>query len=319
MAIRYAAAALLLLGPLMAAAQTTPRTVTQEDIDAGQKALQSALTSGAAAKSTAGADFRGRTAAQDIADWTMQPAVKQRLDELIGEQDATARGAAITILADQMRRIVLINHYWNTWPLLKRERDLWDKWVQLVLPQTSATDSVQRVKAREAEFAKTYVPGTDPAVLDADMQSLLTLYNRERLSISKDANAKLAAAPGGMPSRTRQTPCPTDTPSSGSDGAAGASDSSSSHAARVTQTPSLAAYYPDEARRSASTGRVLLRLDIDETGCARNFQVVESTGDPLLDDAALRYAEAMRFRPATADGKPKHSSPELPVKFALAD
>jgi TonB family protein len=62
-----------------------------------------------------------------------------------------------------------------------------------------------------------------------------------------------------------------------------------------------------------------LRLDIDETGCARNFQVVESTGDPLLDDAALRYAEAMRFRPATADGKPKHSSPELPVKFALAD
>jgi TonB family protein len=311
--IRCVTATVLLLASLIRPVQAIGATATQDDLNALQNALRKEIQEGPAAKSTQGADFRGRTASQDIADWVAEPATKKRLDELLAEQDDTARRAAMAILVDQARRMILVNDYWNTWPNLKRERDLWDQWVKLLLPQTSASDSIQRVKDREAEFTKTsYVPGADPAVLEADLNSLSKMYNRERLSLAKDANAKLATMSGRLPSRSRQTPCPSVEPSSGA-------ATQPNRPVSVTGSPDVGLYYPDEARRSGSTGRVLVRLYIDDTGCAKKFEVVESAGDPTLDDAALRYAEGMRFRPALKDGKPVASEPKVPVNFALAD
>jgi TonB family protein len=287
-------------------------TLTQDQVKALQTALKADLSDGPAAKSKDAVDFRGRTAAQDIADWVSAADTKQRLDGFLAtsENDETARRNAATILVDQIRRMRLIDAYWKSWPMLKRERDLWDQWAQLVTPQSVATDSIQRVKDREAGFAKTYVPTADPAVLDADLQSLLKLYNHERLSLAKEANAKLATMNGRLPSRTRQSPCPAASP-------ADSTDTRPTRPVAVTSQPSVADYYPDDVRRSESSGRVLLKLTIDEAGCAKKFDVLESTGDPLLDDAALRFAEAMRFKPAFADGKPAQTSVRLPVMFSL--
>jgi TonB family protein len=305
-------ALLLLLGSLAGLVRAASATVTQDDLNALQNSLKTQISQGSAANSTAGADFRGRTASQDIADWVTQSATQKRLEELLGEQDDSARRAAREILVDQMRRVILINDYWTTWPNLKRERDLWDQWAQLVLPQSSATDSIQRVRDREAEFAKTYVPSADPAVLDADLNSLLRLYNHERLSLSKDANAKWVTIPGRLEGRSRQTPCPTPSTSD-------TTDNRPNRQVAVTASPNVSDYYPAEARRSGSTGRVLVRLRVDETGCAQRFDVIESTGDPLLDHGALLVAEQMTFKPATAGGKPVASSPTLPVTFDLKD
>lgn len=57
--------------------------------------------------------------------------------------------------------------------------------------------------------------------------------------------------------------------------------------------------YPSGLRRAGVEGRVLLWMYVDETGLVTRTEVKQSSGSPALDDAALRVADRMRFRPAT--------------------
>lgn len=69
--------------------------------------------------------------------------------------------------------------------------------------------------------------------------------------------------------------------------------------------------YPDGARRRGIEGLVLVRIDVDATGAAAACTVLTSSGNVLLDDAALRAARRWRFQ----------SGPgvvEQPFRFELA-
>lgn len=54
--------------------------------------------------------------------------------------------------------------------------------------------------------------------------------------------------------------------------------------------------YPDGARRRGIEGLVLVRIDVDAAGTAVACTVMTSSGNVLLDDAALRAARRWRFR-----------------------
>jgi len=61
-------------------------------------------------------------------------------------------------------------------------------------------------------------------------------------------------------------------------------------------------------------GRVLLHVDIDGAGQVRNASVSQSSGDPVLDEHALRSVRGWRFAvpPDRSDGL----SGELPMRFS---
>ncbi len=63
-------------------------------------------------------------------------------------------------------------------------------------------------------------------------------------------------------------------------------------------------FYPAEAIARGLEGEVLVLLILDEAGHAVAARVEQGSGHPLLDNAALRAARALRSLPADAPGKP---------------
>lgn len=62
--------------------------------------------------------------------------------------------------------------------------------------------------------------------------------------------------------------------------------------------------YPDESRRLGEEGKVGVNLYIDATGAVADAQLVNSSGFPLLDEAALKFLSQCKFEPATQNGVP---------------
>ncbi|MEW6026055.1 MAG: TonB family protein [Planctomycetota bacterium] len=75
--------------------------------------------------------------------------------------------------------------------------------------------------------------------------------------------------------------------------------------------------YPRLARQLGQEGLVLLSVEIDENGRAREVRVARSSGYKLLDDAAVKTVRGWIFIPATKNGKPVTSKVEIPIRFKL--
>jgi protein TonB len=86
---------------------------------------------------------------------------------------------------------------------------------------------------------------------------------------------------------------------------------------QVTYKPDIADYYPETSRRNGEEGRTTVKICVDAKGKVASADVAVTSGHPMLDDAAVKMAKAMRFKAATSAGKPVDSCPTLPVKFEL--
>jgi TonB family protein len=75
--------------------------------------------------------------------------------------------------------------------------------------------------------------------------------------------------------------------------------------------------YTDEARAKKIEGEVLLEVNFEATGKIHVLRVVRGLGHGL-DDAAVRAAEQIRFKPALKDGQPSDSTAVLHIIFQLA-
>jgi protein TonB len=75
--------------------------------------------------------------------------------------------------------------------------------------------------------------------------------------------------------------------------------------------------YPRLSQRNGETGRVLIRVYIDEAGLAKNVQVNRSSGHPRLDDAALAAVQKARFKPYTENGAAVAGWAYIPLDFEL--
>jgi TonB family protein len=75
--------------------------------------------------------------------------------------------------------------------------------------------------------------------------------------------------------------------------------------------------YTEEARVKRIEGEVLLEVILEATGKLRVLKVVRGLGHGL-DDAAVRAAEQIRFKPALKDGQPSDSTAVLHIIFQLA-
>jgi protein TonB len=75
--------------------------------------------------------------------------------------------------------------------------------------------------------------------------------------------------------------------------------------------------YPPELYAQRVQGNVTLRIHIDTAGRVRpeSTSVIESSGYPALDSAAVMGARELRFRPAYTNGAPLAISVLFPVYF----
>ena len=75
--------------------------------------------------------------------------------------------------------------------------------------------------------------------------------------------------------------------------------------------------YPRLSQRNGETGRVLIRVYIDETGLAKNAQVNRGSGHARLDEAALAAVQKARFKPYTENGVAVAGWAVIPLDFEL--
>ena len=75
--------------------------------------------------------------------------------------------------------------------------------------------------------------------------------------------------------------------------------------------------YPALARRKRQEGVVVLTVFINAHGSLDKIEVKESSGFPLLDEAAVAADCKSRFRPAYVDNRPVPSKAQVPYRFKL--
>jgi protein TonB len=72
---------------------------------------------------------------------------------------------------------------------------------------------------------------------------------------------------------------------------------------------------PNISARLGESGKVLVNVTVGVSGFATNVTLIKSSGYPRLDDAAIRGARKLRFRPATRAGVPIEMAYPLPVIY----
>lgn len=89
----------------------------------------------------------------------------------------------------------------------------------------------------------------------------------------------------------------------------------------VMENAELPFKYPAELYARKVQGNVTLRIHIDTSGSVRpeSTTVLESSGYPALDSAAVTGARVLHFRPAISDGAPLAISVLFPVYFRHPD
>lgn len=75
--------------------------------------------------------------------------------------------------------------------------------------------------------------------------------------------------------------------------------------------------YPPVSRRLGETGKVVLRVELDETGRVSAAHLIRSSGHARLDAAALAAVRAWRCQPAQRDGQAVRSVAVQPFDFTL--
>jgi protein TonB len=75
--------------------------------------------------------------------------------------------------------------------------------------------------------------------------------------------------------------------------------------------------YPRLSKRLGETGRVMVRVFIDEGGRAREPQVSRTSGHARLDEAAVAAVGKARFKPYTENGQAVAGWALIPIDFEL--
>lgn len=88
-------------------------------------------------------------------------------------------------------------------------------------------------------------------------------------------------------------------------------------ASAVEYASTVEAEYPRLSKRNAESGRVLVRVFIDEAGTPRQAQLAKSSGFERLDASALAAILKFRFKPPTENGRPISGWANVPFDFGL--
>ena len=77
--------------------------------------------------------------------------------------------------------------------------------------------------------------------------------------------------------------------------------------------------YPEEARKAGAQGTAMVEVTVGADGVVLGCSLTASSGNTLLDDAAVGAAQSSKFGPGTTDGKPVEMKVRVPFRFKLGD
>jgi len=77
--------------------------------------------------------------------------------------------------------------------------------------------------------------------------------------------------------------------------------------------------YPEEARKAGAEGTAMVEVTVGADGAVLGCSLAVSSGNTLLDDAAVGAAQSSKFGPGTIDGKPVEMKVKVPFRFKLGD
>ena len=77
--------------------------------------------------------------------------------------------------------------------------------------------------------------------------------------------------------------------------------------------------YPEEARKAGAEGTAMVEVAVGADGTVLGCSLTVSSGNTLLDDAAVGAAQSSKFGPGTIDGKPVEMKVRVPFRFKLDD
>jgi TonB family protein len=91
--------------------------------------------------------------------------------------------------------------------------------------------------------------------------------------------------------------------------------------ARPTEVANPIDYYPPDAKRREEQGAPIVQACVGaDSKLLREPEIVESSGFPQLDDAAIKIAKANRYAAGTQNGVPlRESCIKFKVKFVITD
>jgi protein TonB len=75
--------------------------------------------------------------------------------------------------------------------------------------------------------------------------------------------------------------------------------------------------YPTPALKAGTEGLVMVQAYIGSKGTAERVEIKTSSGDPELDQAAIKAVSQWRFAPAAQGGTALNSWFEVPVRFSI--
>ncbi|MCB1985853.1 MAG: energy transducer TonB [Burkholderiales bacterium] len=75
--------------------------------------------------------------------------------------------------------------------------------------------------------------------------------------------------------------------------------------------------YPAISRRMGEEGKLVLRVELDETGHIDDAHVIDSSGYERLDNAALEAVKSWQCRPSMRNGQPVRAVALQPFNFVL--
>lgn len=74
---------------------------------------------------------------------------------------------------------------------------------------------------------------------------------------------------------------------------------------------------PDSLRTDVLDATVIAEFIVSAEGTPASVKITQSSGNPDLDDLALKTARQWRFKPATRDGQPVESTVRLHIEFQV--
>ena len=77
--------------------------------------------------------------------------------------------------------------------------------------------------------------------------------------------------------------------------------------------------YPLSAQLERAEGEVSVAVFVNSEGFVDEVEVIKSSGRKDLDNASKEFAENLKFRPASFDGRPLSTWTQLVLKFKLTD
>lgn len=184
--------------------------------------------------------------------------------------------------------------------------------LEIVLAPPPARLAVATVAT--AATGRPAVPAAPPAAPDRAMAAVRQPARRAvpPAAVSPARTAASPGAAGGMPSSAGAA-----RPATAGD--AGAAPRAEPDSELPSYLAAAAPVYPAWSRDHGEQGRVLVRVTVAADGTVEAVAVVQGSGYPQLDRAALDSVRRWRFRPARHHGIAQRASVNVPVRFSLSE